>query len=750
MNKKFSKLISVLMSLLLATSSYSPLVSVTFATLSPPSSSDLRSRTTIEIPDSPTSDELRGTEEESDSSGSTEEPTSDNTGTDTTTDVSADSTGATEASGDQTTSEVTPDPLSTDTSLLDPESTGAQTQDNSVGDVEIDTGDGTNNATISNIGDSNLALGDGGSGGGLGDISVINSGNGTDSTNGADVTTLNDIVLIQSNLSDITNDINLDTTTGDNSASANVGDASITTGDAAVTATVVNSVNTNVEGAMISEFNILDNQTGDYVLDFNAGCIAGCGGGDLLAKNSGNGSDSTNQIGIDQVDSQATFQYNDATLENNLTLSADSGSNTADNNTGGDVSIDTGDADVAASVFNFANNNFAGNVYFTTVNIFGTLDGDIVMPDEFFTACDCGAGATDLTNTQNGTGSNNAIAYTTADSTNLFQTNDAMINNNLILDATTGENSASDNTGGNVDITTGDTDVQASILNIANTNLIGGNWWLVLVNNAGQWLGKIYGSPDGSVIGGSAGTEFGFNQNGELTAINTGNGAYSDNNIDVNQANSNSITQDNKAEINNNLNLSANTGNNSASRNTGGDAKITTGDANINANIINFINNNIIGSGKLFVTVINVFGNWFGDFVPASQKTQELALAADTDSGAQNDNPSDSEDGDQDQSQNSEAGDSNDSGSADDNNAQAAGVTGEGNFENPQQADANQNTFQNNKVGKLLASVIPNAEAVSSESPSAPTKMTVSINLAWGLLLIPLFFLIKYRRLLRG
>ena len=150
------------------------------------------------------------------------------------------------------------------------------------------------------------------------------------------------------------------------------------------------------------------------------------------------------------------------------------------------------------------------------------------------------------------------------------------------------------------------------------------------------------------------------------------------------------------------------------------------------------------------MTVINVFGNWFGDFVPASQKTQELALAADTDSGAQNDNPSDSEDGDQDQSQNSEAGDSNDSGSADDNNAQAAGVTGEGNFENPQQADANQNTFQNNKVGKLLASVIPNAEAVSSESPSAPTKMTVSINLAWGLLLIPLFFLIKYRRLLRG
>ena len=64
----------------------------------------------------------------------------------------------------------------------------------------------------------------------------------------------------------------------------------------------------------------------------------------------------------------------------------------------------------------------------------------------------------------------------------------------------------------------------------------------------------------------------------------------------------------------NNVDLYANTGGNSASRNTGGDNSITTGDATIVANIINFVNTNISGNGRLFVNVVNVFGSWFGDF----------------------------------------------------------------------------------------------------------------------------------------
>ena len=42
---------------------------------------------------------------------------------------------------------------------------------------------------------------------------------------------------------------------------------------------------------------------------------------------------------------------------------------------------------------------------------------------------------------------------------------------------------------------------------------------------------------------------------------------------------------------------------------------IGTGDAKIVANIVNFVNNNISGGGKLLVTIVNVFGSWLGDFV---------------------------------------------------------------------------------------------------------------------------------------
>ncbi|MEK9137934.1 MAG: hypothetical protein AAB393_12485, partial [Bacteroidota bacterium] len=88
------------------------------------------------------------------------------------------------------------------------------------------------------------------------------------------------------------------------------------------------------------------------------------------------------------------------------------------------------------------------------------------------------------------------------------------------------------------------------------------------------------------------------------------------NNSSITQNNNTTTVQSNTANITNNLDLSANTGGNNASRNTGGDSSITTGDANVIANLVNFVNNNISGGGKLFVNVVNVFGSWVGDFLP--------------------------------------------------------------------------------------------------------------------------------------
>ncbi|MFI5134113.1 MAG: hypothetical protein ACHQEB_07250, partial [Chitinophagales bacterium] len=53
-----------------------------------------------------------------------------------------------------------------------------------------------------------------------------------------------------------------------------------------------------------------------------------------------------------------------------------------------------------------------------------------------------------------------------------------------------------------------------------------------------------------------------------------------------------------------------------------------TGNAQIIANMVNFVNNNISGNGKLFVTVVNVFGSWMGDFItPGSKKPDAPPVA---------------------------------------------------------------------------------------------------------------------------
>ncbi|MBI2008456.1 hypothetical protein HYS82_02260 [Candidatus Amesbacteria bacterium] len=414
----------------------------------------------------------------------------------------------------------------------------------------------------------------------------------------------------QQNSAVVQNNLDLGSSTGSNSASKNTGgDVNIKTGDANVSGTAITAVNTNVDAVSVSEFNIVDDQIGDYVLDFAANCISGCSSGDTTAKNSGNGADSVNDAGISQDVNNLNFQSNSATVGNSLVLTADSGANQADYQTGGDSNITTGDANVSASSLTLANNNLSGNVIYGVVNIYGDLIGDIIFPEEVLAANI--ANGPDSTNTAN-------IDTTLTDST--IQSNNVAIENTLVLDAATGANKTSGNTGGDSAITTGDSTVTAQVLNVANSNISGGSWWLVLVNEAGQWIGRILGAPDGANYAGSAETQFTVAPSGEITAVNTGNGAGSTNNSSVSQTTTNTTVQTNSANVQNDLKLTANTGGNSASYNTDGDSNIKTGDANIIANIVNFVNNNVTGNGKLFVTVVNVFGSWLGDFVTPGQK----------------------------------------------------------------------------------------------------------------------------------
>ncbi|KKP56263.1 MAG: hypothetical protein UR48_C0037G0001, partial [Microgenomates group bacterium GW2011_GWD1_33_9] len=346
-------------------------------------------------------------------------------------------------------------------------------------------------------------------------------------------------------------------------------------------------------------------------------------------KNTGNGTDSINTSSLDVTNNNLTDQLNDAIIVNNMDLFADSGNNDTNKNTGGDSIITTGDANVVANLLTFANNNLAGNVVYAVVNIFGNLIGDIIFPEGSFASC-CGVFDTALANINNGTGSTNTTSYSNEITDSATQINNLEIENNLIFDANSGGNETKGNTGGNSSIVTGDTNIDARLINIANNNLAGGNYWLVIVNEAGKWIGKILGTSDGASFGGSDDFEFLVDENGGVTVANAGNGTDSTNTAVYNETNNNELTQVNNAKIVNNVNLEANSGGNSASKNTNGNSSIVTGDASIIANIVNFVNNNITGGGKLFVAVVNVFGSWVGDFVGPGFEQEELATSPDS------------------------------------------------------------------------------------------------------------------------
>lgn len=513
--------------------------------------------------------------------------------------------------------------------------TSANSSANMPGDSELETGDATSNLNLVNNANSNTQVDDDTADLSSGEVELSNQGNGSDSNNDNSVDLSNDSLTVQDNDADIDNNLAAASDTGNNQNSENTGGKTTTeTGDANTIATVITTANTNANGVVANEFNVVDDYNGDIILDTNNPCASGCQAGEVVIlsnESNGSGSENTNQAEV--TTSDQTFQTNDANVENNIILEANSGDNTSNDNTGEDTSIETGDANVVANVANFLNTNLAGNVIINTVNVMGDLVGDIIAPDTTPThACDAGCSEEELAmlNSGNGSYSDNSNSFQNADESQVVQDNDAQIGNNLDLATNTGDNQAADNTGGNNSIDTGESNIEANVMNIANQNVSGGDWWIVLVNQAGNWIGQIVGAPEGAQMAGSEGTQFVVNSDGSITIANENNGSNSQNQNSVNQESDSTIVQNNNANLQNNIQVNANTGGNEASRNTGGDTSIETGDANILVNLINFVNMNVAGDSNVMITVVNVFGSWLGDFVAPGQEKQATETLADS------------------------------------------------------------------------------------------------------------------------
>jgi len=356
----------------------------------------------------------------------------------------------------------------------------------------------------------------------------------------------------------INNGITSDATTGDATVKDNTTAGNATTGDASAIATVMNTINSsvNTNGADFATFvtDVVGDVHGDIMLYPM-----------LLA--------AMLHAATTPEDSSIAVN-NDATITNDLNLNATSGNATVkDNTTAGNAT--TGSANTVANVMNIINSIIAANQSFMgTVNIYGNLDGDILVAPDFLPQL---------------LASNNGSSSAPASSLTVSSQETQSIINNINLNAASGNATVAGNTsGGNA--TTGQAATNLVLLNLSGHQIVASNSMLVFVNVLGQWVGMIVDAPTGATA----------------AALGTGvttNNVAPDLTIDVN----------NNSTIVNNLSLNSQSGDATVAGNTkAGNA--TTGNATASANVANIAGSQLGLSGWFGVLFINVFGSWLGSF----------------------------------------------------------------------------------------------------------------------------------------
>jgi len=277
-----------------------------------------------------------------------------------------------------------------------------------------------------------------------------------------------------------------------------------------------------------------------------------------------------NQSTNTQVNTSANTAIN-----NTISLEATSGNATVSKNTQAG-NAQTGDATAAVNLVNAINSSIAANQSFLGVlNIFGNLNGDILLPQNLIDTL-LAANAVDTLDTSQ-----------IANSEVLGNFNNTQtITNNIDSSAISGNSTINDNTSaGNA--TTGDASTNVTVLNMTGRQVIGKNALLVFVNVLGEWVGVIVDAPTGT------------------TSAALGSQITQDNSVEINATGNQVITND--------IDVSARSGDATVSENTSaGDA--TSGDAKTAVNVLNINNSSFSLTDWFGILFINVFGTWKGSF----------------------------------------------------------------------------------------------------------------------------------------
>lgn len=248
-------------------------------------------------------------------------------------------------------------------------------------------------------------------------LEITISENGSGSSSEVVTNTSSQATVVQSNNSQVTNDVSVDADTGGNTVTENGGDIQVTTGGVVSETAVTNSGN-------LSSTELSCCETSETVINI-----------------SGNGTDSVNQVSLTDTLGTTVNVSQHLDSKNEVNGYSNSGKNAVEDNMGS-VSITTGGIQVSEGIFN------------DPINIVSVR-------------VERGFGDISIRIKENGSGSENIVGLNLENESDIVVDQRAEFENVSDWYLETGDNEAKDNLG-DVEIKTGDIEFEAFIKNFAN------------------------------------------------------------------------------------------------------------------------------------------------------------------------------------------------------------------------------------------------------------------------------------------
>lgn len=286
------------------------------------------------------------------------------------------------------------------------------------------------------------------------------------------------------------------------------------------------------------------------------------------------GPDTTTSQNTTATSNTAINSTTSATLSNNITSSAMSGSVQQISNTVGGSAL-SGDAQAIANVMNYlqSSSTMGADVATFVANIDGNVQGDLIINPNMLQPAQASASLNDTQNIDINIANNGEIA------------------NNITLNAVSGNVASHKNTSAG-DATSGNAEAIANIVNVMNSMIAANQSFLGVVNINGNFNGNILMPED------------------FLNTLLATNAPHETVTISTNIVNNVTASLADDQRITNNVTSSAASGQVAMSKNTiAGDA--TSGSATTNVTIFDLTNSEVTANNAVLVFV-NVLGTWVG------------------------------------------------------------------------------------------------------------------------------------------